>query len=50
METNFTLLILALIATLSLLAVVAVDIILTMREADTKGCSIGTPVANASKT
>jgi hypothetical protein len=48
METNSTLVIFALIAALSLVTVVAVDLILTMQEADAQGCRNSIAV-NASK-
>jgi hypothetical protein len=41
METNSTLVIFALIAALGLVTVVAVDIMLTMQEAEAKGCKNG---------
>ena len=48
METNSTLVIFAIIAALGLVTVVAVDILLTMQEAEAKGCRTSQAV-NASK-
>ena len=48
MKTNSTLVIFALIAALGLVAVVAVDIMLTTQEAEAKGCNNSVAV-NASK-
>ena len=48
METNSTLVIFALIAALGLVTVVAVDLLLTMQEAEAKGCRTSQAV-NASK-
>jgi hypothetical protein len=48
METNYTLVIFALIAALGLVTVVAVDVILTVQEAEGVGCNRSI-AANASK-
>jgi hypothetical protein len=50
METNSTLVIFALLAALGLVTLVAVDIMLAAQEAEAKGCPVGTPAPNASKT
>ncbi len=44
------LVIFALVAALGLVTVVAVDVMLTMQEAEARGCSATSPAANASKT
>jgi hypothetical protein len=49
MNTQKTLIIFALVAVLGLVAVEAVDLILTMQEAEARGCPPGTPGLNASK-
>jgi hypothetical protein len=49
MNKQTTLVIFALIAALGLVTVVAVDVLLTMQEAEAKGCSGRTPALNASK-
>jgi hypothetical protein len=49
MKTDSILVMFALIAALGLVAAVAVDIMLTMQEADARGCPISSPGANASK-
>jgi hypothetical protein len=47
MDTQ-TLVIFALVAALGLVTVVAVDLILTMQEAEARGCPASSPAANAS--
>jgi hypothetical protein len=49
METQTAIVLFALVAALSLVTVVAVDIILTAQEAEAKGCSPGGTGSNASK-
>jgi hypothetical protein len=50
MITQQTLVIFALVAAFGLVTVVAVDIIITAQEAEAKGCPVGTPAPNASRT
>jgi hypothetical protein len=50
MNIESTMVLFALVAALGLVAVVAVDVLLTMQEAEAKGCPVGTPAPNASKT
>jgi hypothetical protein len=49
MYTQQTLVIFALVAALGLVTVVAVDLVLTMQEAEARGCTGTTPGLNASK-
>ena len=49
MDTQTTLVIFSLVAALGLVTVVAVDLVLTMQEAEARGRSTSTPAVNASK-
>jgi hypothetical protein len=50
MNTQNTLVVFALIAALGLVTLVAVDLILTMQEAEaSRGCPLTSPAANASR-
>ena len=49
MDTQKMLVIFALVAALGLVTVVAVDLILTMQEAEARGCSGTRPAFNASQ-
>jgi hypothetical protein len=50
MNIESTIVLFAVVAALGLVTVVAVDVILTAQEAEAKGCPVGTPAPNASKT
>ena len=49
MNTQTTMVILAIMAAFGLIAIVTVDVVLTMQEAEAKGCTPGGTGFNASK-
>jgi hypothetical protein len=50
MQNNNQLAIIALVAALALLGVVVVTVVTISQEAEARGCPLGTPAPNASKT
>jgi hypothetical protein len=50
MEVTTTLALFAIVAAMGLIGVVAIEIMLVTENAEARGCPVGTPAANASKT